>query len=116
MTEREKKRRYTYDELKEKYIDQKVKTPSFLTKRSVQGFNLFIAFIFNMVFVTLLGIVIGYVLDRWLNTSPLFLIVMILLSIVAAFRNLISWYLKQEVNHNGKQGSERNHGDGDNEG
>lgn len=35
----------------------------------------------------IIGLLIGYFLDKWLNTTPLFLIIFLILGIAAAFRN-----------------------------
>lgn len=34
-----------------------------------------------------IGALIGYLLDRWLNTTPVFLMIFIVLGVMAAFRN-----------------------------
>lgn len=35
----------------------------------------------------IIGLVIGYFLDKWLGTNPLFLIVFLIFGVIAAFRN-----------------------------
>jgi len=42
----------------------------------------------NMVASTVVGLAIGYFLDRWLNTAPWMLISWLLLGIVAGFRTV----------------------------
>ena len=42
----------------------------------------------NMVACTVVGLVMGYFLDRWLNTAPWMLLLWLLLGIVAGFRNI----------------------------
>ena len=42
----------------------------------------------NMVASTLVGLVIGYYLDKWLGTTPWMLIVWLLFGIVAGFRSM----------------------------
>lgn len=43
-----------------------------------------------MVSAILAGIVIGYFLDKWLKTSPLFFLIFLILGIIEGFRNLIT--------------------------
>lgn len=53
----------------------------------------------SMVAATLLGLAIGYYLDQWLETRPIFTIIMLLFGIAAGFRNvyvLTSWELRRQ--------------------
>ena len=42
----------------------------------------------TMVLTTVLGLFIGYQMDKWLGTSPWFTGIFLLLGIIAGFRNL----------------------------
>lgn len=42
----------------------------------------------NMVACTVVGLALGYFLDKWLGTSPWMLLVWLLLGIVAGFRGM----------------------------
>jgi len=48
----------------------------------------------SMVAATVIGLFIGYQLDRWLGTSPWFTGTFLLLGIIAGFRNLF-YYAKK---------------------
>lgn len=50
----------------------------------------------SMGFAIALGALIGYYLDKWLNTSPWFLLVFLGFGIAAAFRNLYIIYKKAD--------------------
>ena len=50
----------------------------------------------SMVLAICLGALIGYYLDKWLDTSPLLLLIFIGFGIAAAFRNLFIMYKKAE--------------------
>ena len=50
----------------------------------------------SMVLAICLGALIGYYLDKWLDTSPWLLLIFIGLGIAAAFRNLFIMYKKAE--------------------
>lgn len=55
----------------------------------------------SMVAATLLGLAIGYYLDRWLDTQPVFTLIMLLFGIAAGFRNvyvLTTWELRRQKN------------------
>lgn len=41
-----------------------------------------------MVAATFIGLAMGYYLDRWLDTSPWFTLIFLLLGIVSGFRNI----------------------------
>ena len=41
-----------------------------------------------------LGILLGWLLDRWLGTSPLFLLILIFLGIAAAIKSIIDFAKK----------------------
>lgn len=42
----------------------------------------------SMVAATIIGLAMGYYLDKWLETSPWFTLIFLLLGIIAGFRNL----------------------------
>jgi len=42
----------------------------------------------SMVLALVIGIAIGYYLDRWFETSPVFFLIFMVLGIVAGFRNI----------------------------
>ena len=50
----------------------------------------------SMVLAICLGALIGYYLDKWLDTSPWLLLIFIGFGIAAAFRNLFIMYKKAE--------------------
>ena len=50
----------------------------------------------SMAIAIALGALIGYYLDKWLNTSPWFLLIFLGFGIAAAFRNLYIIYKKVE--------------------
>ncbi len=53
----------------------------------------------SMVLSTLLGLWIGYSLDKWLDTRPILTVVMLFFGIAAGFRNvyvLTSWELRRQ--------------------
>ena len=50
----------------------------------------------SMAIAIALGALIGYYLDKWLNTSPWFLLIFLGFGIAAAFRNLYIMYKKVE--------------------
>ncbi|MFO7576515.1 MAG: AtpZ/AtpI family protein [Pelovirga sp.] len=55
----------------------------------------------SMVAATLLGLAIGYYLDQWLDTQPVFTLIMLLFGIAAGFRNvyvLTTWELRRQKN------------------
>jgi ATP synthase protein I len=41
-----------------------------------------------MVAATLIGLAMGYYLDKWLETSPWFTLIFLVLGIIAGFRNI----------------------------
>lgn len=56
----------------------------------------------NMVTPILLGLYIGKKLDGWLNTSPLLLLIFVVLGIGASFTNLFKTVEKSQGNKKGK--------------
>jgi len=42
----------------------------------------------SMVLALVIGIIIGYYLDKWLKTSPVFFLIFMILGIIAGFRNI----------------------------
>lgn len=41
------------------------------------------------------GLLIGYLLDRWLNTEPWFTVSFIIVAAVGAFYRMMAWYKEQ---------------------
>lgn len=95
MDEKEKLPKFTYEELKSKYIDQNEVKPQSQTKELATNLNLILSFIFNVLILSFAGIFIGLFIDNKLNTKPLFIIILTLLGLGGAFRNL----MKSVVNH-----------------
>lgn len=50
----------------------------------------------SMVAATVLGLFIGYQVDRWLDTSPWFTALFLLIGIIAGFRNLFYYVRKSQ--------------------
>lgn len=42
----------------------------------------------SMVLATVIGLAIGYFLDKWLDTSPYLTLIFLIIGIIAGFRNL----------------------------
>ena len=42
----------------------------------------------SMVLALVIGIIVGYYLDKWFQTSPVFFLIFMVLGIVAGFRNI----------------------------
>ncbi|MCF6266101.1 MAG: AtpZ/AtpI family protein [Desulfuromusa sp.] len=42
----------------------------------------------SLVVSMLIGLAMGFYLDRWLDTSPMFTLIMLLIGIIAGFRNV----------------------------
>jgi ATP synthase protein I len=42
----------------------------------------------SMVLALVIAIIVGYYLDKWLKTSPVFFLIFMVLGIVAGFRNI----------------------------
>ncbi|MBI2565909.1 MAG: AtpZ/AtpI family protein [Candidatus Schekmanbacteria bacterium] len=42
----------------------------------------------HLVVCTVIGVAIGYYLDQWLGSAPIFLLLFMLLGVVAGFRNV----------------------------
>ena len=55
---------------------------------------------FLVVFCILIGLAIGYYIDKWLNTKPLFIVIFLFLGVVAAFYNLFKTVLNKTNNLN----------------
>lgn len=107
--EQNNKPKFSYEELKEKYIDRKVKHNPLISKKGgLTSLNIVISFIVVLITLLGLGFIIGYYLDRLLGTKPIFMLICIFLGIAGAFRNLIHWLLKQEDSKNGKAKDEGN--------
>lgn len=45
---------------------------------------------------TFVGLAIGYYLDKWLDTKPVFIIIWTLLGVIAGFREMLSIIKKSE--------------------
>jgi|SRR5690554_5206200 len=88
MPDQEKRSKYSYEELKRKYIDKEPAKQT-TTKEVTNALSIFIGFIFNMVLLIAAGLFIGYFIDKRLETTPIFMLLLTLLGIGAAFRNLI---------------------------
>ncbi|MDY0210272.1 MAG: AtpZ/AtpI family protein [Acholeplasma sp.] len=54
----------------------------------VKEYNLIISFFYELFFVLLGLILLGYVLDQWLKTTPIFTVVFALLGIFSSIFNL----------------------------
>ncbi len=50
----------------------------------------------SMVVATVIGLFIGYQLDKWLGTSPWFTAIVLLIGIIAGFRNLFFYVKKSQ--------------------
>ncbi|GAB6038157.1 hypothetical protein JCM15519_27160 [Fundidesulfovibrio butyratiphilus] len=66
----------------------------------------------NMVASTLVGLAIGYYLDKWLGTSPWMLIAWLLFGIVAGFRSMYLEAMRINRAHDESGTGERAQGDG----
>lgn len=84
----ERSTKYTYEELKRKYIDKEVPTYK-KVKAVTNDYHVFISFIINLVILIALGGGCGYYLDQKFDTKPIMMLLLILLGIGAAFRNLV---------------------------
>lgn len=86
----DKKPKYTYEELSDKYIEKKDDKNA--KKREVKQFasdyQMIVSFGVTLVVLIALGIFLGYKLDQELQTTPLFILVFTFLGIAAAYRNL----------------------------
>lgn len=62
----------------------------------------------SLVASILIGLAMGIYLDRWLDTSPLFTLIMLLIGIISGFRNvyiLTTRELKRQELEDGKHGN-----------
>lgn len=98
-----KQTKYTYEELKEKYIDNKSNSASKKTKEIASDYNMIVSFVITIVLLIGIGILGGWYIDNYLNTKPLFIVILSLLGIAAAYRNL---YVS--VTRRDKKGSSKN--------
>lgn len=55
-----------------------------------------------LVFSTLIGLGIGLMLDKWLGTKPIFMMVFLIIGIIAGFVNLFRTVLSEHDNNNGR--------------
>ena len=84
----ERKTKYSYEELKQKYIDEKEEI-HFKKKRNLaKDYNMIVTFIISIVLYIGLGVFIGYYIDELLHTKPLFILILSFIGIGAAYRNL----------------------------
>jgi F0F1-type ATP synthase assembly protein I len=104
MDEKEKKTQFTYEELKEKYIDGKQKNNYVKTQKIASDYNMIVTFIISVMLFIGIGVFAGVYLDRYLNTTPLFILVFSFLGIGAAYRNLF----KSITKHDKDKGSSKN--------
>ena len=56
---------------------------------------------FAMVLATVIGLVIGYYLDKAFGTSPWFLLIFLILGIIAGFKNI--WVIARRVQRMSKE-------------
>lgn len=59
-----------------------------------------------IVFATVIGVYIGFKLDRWLNTSPWFTILFFIFGVIAGFKNLFT-YAKRSMERFDKEGDKK---------
>jgi len=68
----------------------------------------------SLVASILIGLAMGYYLDQWLETRPVFTLIMLVMGIISGFRNvyiLTSRELRRQEMEDGKQsGDDKNHG------
>lgn len=88
MAEENNKPKYTYEELKEKYLDNKKEKKFEKTQDFAKDYNMITSFMITIVILIALGVFIGNWLDKQLGTTPLFIILLTFLGIAAAYRNL----------------------------
>ena len=65
----------------------------------------------SMVAATIIGLAMGYYLDKWLETSPWFTLIFLVLGIIAGFRNiyiLTERELKRQRNSNNDESDSPN--------
>jgi ATP synthase protein I len=106
MDEKEKKTQFTYDELKEKYIDGKQKTSYTKTQKIASDYNMIVTFIISVMLFIGIGVFAGVYLDRYLNTTPLFILVFSFLGIAVAYRNLFISITKHDDKDKGSSKNE----------
>jgi F0F1-type ATP synthase assembly protein I len=59
-----------------------------------------------IVFATVLGAYIGFMIDKWLNTSPWFTILFFIFGVIAGFKNLFT-YAKRSMERFDKEGDKK---------
>ena len=64
-----------------------------------KGYSMAFRFMVDLLAGIGVGVGIGWVLDRWLNTAPLFLIVFMLLGFAAGMRSVIRAANKEQAKH-----------------
>ncbi len=67
---------------------QKVETPEASSQEAARQISQAWRLSIELVAGVIVGAVLGYFLDRWLNLSPLFLFLGIMLGAIAGFRNM----------------------------
>jgi len=82
------KPKYSYEELREKYIEKKEER-NFPLREFSKDYSIIINFFVTVLVSIGLGLFLGLLLDNKLNTKPLFIILFTLLGIAASFRNLL---------------------------
>lgn len=88
MDDQDKKSKYTYEELRDKYVDQKPNATNSNTKNLANDYNMIVSFIISVLLFIGIGLFAGNYLDNLWNTKPLFILIFIFLGIGAAYRNL----------------------------
>ncbi|MCK9268569.1 MAG: AtpZ/AtpI family protein [Alkaliphilus sp.] len=71
-------------------------------RKGLENFALITQVGMSMVIPILLGVYIGKKLDDWLNKSPLFLLIFIVIGVAAAFTNLFKVIEKTSGDKKGK--------------
>lgn len=71
-------------------------------KKYLNNYAKYSSIAFQMLAIILLGVFGGYKLDRWLNTLPVFTVILSLLSVVIAIYSIVKDLLKNEPNSKNK--------------
>jgi len=58
-------------------------------KNLARGMSLLTQLGFTALVCVVIGVLIGYLLDRWLDTSPVFIIIFSLLGVISAIKTMI---------------------------
>lgn len=62
------------------------------TREAIQLLTVASTIGFALVLATVIGLVVGYFLDRWLDTKPWFTLIFLVLGIIAGFKNIYVIY------------------------